>query len=508
MHARVIGLPALGRKSMKGIIHQAIERGSRNGSTLSDGRFSCPYAELNDRIDRVREKLSARGVRPEDTVVAEIVNSLPGALTLLALLANGNGLMTIPAPGRGARVEGVAVPMPRFARWHLGASGIAPEAGTTLDDVIEGVDVQPSTEFDESTARSDLAGHLFLRTSGSLGTPKLVVHNLETFGVHVEHCARHFAHAPAARVLIPVPLFHMFGLGAAFLPALLRGVSISLLDRANLLRFLEREREFNPDTTFMTPPFCEALVRGRRGPRRYDGQLVVAGDRIGASAFERSEQLHGPLVNAYGSTEMGFVFSADRSMPAEIRRATVGHPLPCVEWRIAEPGDESVEQGPGVLEIRHTLGFKGYVDLEGNRVTPPNAFVDGWFHTGDLARPGPEGTVEVLGRESLSVNRNGMLMTFAELEAVIRELPEIAEVAVTAGAENMRGHAIVAFCKLNGTGAATEASIRASLASRVPGFAVPERVHLLDELPKLPSGKVDRSGLRRQAEALTSPGSS
>ena len=106
------------------------------------------------------------------------------------------------------------------------------------------------------------------------------------------------------RVAIPVPIAHMYGFGAAFVPAVLAGASIDLQPNANVLRYLAREPDFDPTVAYLAPSFGDALVRVRKAPRPYR-LTIMAGDRLTGELFDGYEALHGRLVNLYGSTELG-----------------------------------------------------------------------------------------------------------------------------------------------------------------------------------------------------------
>jgi acyl-coenzyme A synthetase/AMP-(fatty) acid ligase len=97
-----------------------------------------------------------------------------------------------------------------------------------------------------------------------------------------------------------------------------------------------------------------------------------------------------------------------------------------------------------------------------------------------------------------------MLLPFADLEAVLRELAGIEDAGVAAGPEGIRGRMLVGYCAVGSRGSARpEGELRAELAERVPSFAMPERIRAVPALPRLPNGKIDRTTLARWALAET-----
>jgi acyl-coenzyme A synthetase/AMP-(fatty) acid ligase len=483
------------RTVFRDMLREAATASAHGASVLADPHRECRFPDIPEIIDAVQAHLAARGVRPRDCVAAELASSVPAALTVFALLDYGCGLALLPKPGRGARAAGHNLPAPRFSRWIISVDAGPEPSSSGLKAPAAYVNVRANPDYARGAERQDWGGQIYMRTSGSLGASKLAVHDYGPYYRQNHLAGQRVGRDPSCRLALPVPIFHAYGLGA-LLQSFRAGASVDIQDGANLLRYLEREEAFEPNIACLTPTFCESLLRGRRSPRPYKFALI-GGDLTGESTFRRFEALHGPLINGYGSTEMGMIFpGGDLTMPWEMRCRTVGRPLEGVELRIVPVSEGS---DTGELQIKHVNAFSGYVDLDGVPVFPPGTFDGEWFRTGDLARHGPDGTVEVLGRANLSINRNGMLLTFADVECGLREVEGVEGAAVAAGPETIRGRSLVAFCVL-GRGAPQSAKgIRAEYARRAPSFAVPDDVRILDELPKLPNGKIDRQTLATMA---------
>jgi acyl-coenzyme A synthetase/AMP-(fatty) acid ligase len=484
-------------------LRDAIDSPLNGASVIADAYHECRFSALRGLISGIQAHLVAKNVEPGDCVALELANTVPSALLALSCLDAGLSVMPVPMDGLGARVAGDHFEAPRFCRWIVTVrDGLRP-GERRLSEPDSYIVVRRNPSYDRSSAAARARGRLYFRTSGSLGAPKIVAWAVESFLTNVRHARERLGIGRAHRVALPVPIFHGFGLGAAFLGCVFGGASVDLQDRSNLLRYLERERQFDPSVAFVTPSFCEILTRGRRSPRAYEFMLT-GGDRIGETAFFRSEELHGPLISAYGSSETGFVFCGDLGMSAELRCRTVGRPLPFVNFRVVE--DQSSDASVGTLQIKYRYRAEGYVDFGGSALGYDGSLLDGdWYSSADLARPGPDGTVEVLGRRDLSVKRNSVLLPFADLEAALRDLDGVEDAGVAVGPEGIRGRMLVGYCKVRHGGEQAEAQLRAELANRVPPFAVPERIRAVTALPRLPSGKIDRTTLARWAQAETFP---
>jgi len=309
------------------------------------------------------------------------------------------------------------------------------------------------------------------------------------------------------RVAIPVPIFHMFGLGAAFLPAVAVEASIDLQKGANLLRYLQRERAFNPNMVFLTPVFCETLLKGRKSSRTYK-LTVAAGDRVRAKTFSRYESLFGNFVQLYGSTEMGAITASNPEDSSDLRSKTVGKPMSNVKMRITSKSDkpDGETKDSGELWCYHDYGFEGYVDEYGKPINSHEVLRDGWFCTKDLGRIWSEGRIEVLGRSDHSVNRDGLLVFFSDVEKAIEKMEEIDSSVVVSKGESSRGKGLVAYCIPAKGVEFNEKDIRDYCFNQLPRRSVPDIIKIADALPQLPNGKVDRQTLISNTEAVTPEG--
>jgi acyl-coenzyme A synthetase/AMP-(fatty) acid ligase len=487
------------RSLFRDLIRQSARNPTHRWSCLVDSRHTCPYPDIPRRLDAIQRFLVEQLVRPEDCVTVEIANTLPAALTVLALLDGGYGMLLLPAADDGTRVRESELQAPAFSAWRLTVrEGAGPSA---LDDPADFLSVRPNPLFRPAApfgARE--SPRIYGRTSGSLGAAKLAVHSYGRVRDNAQRAKERLRLDPSCRIALPSPIFHLYALRAAFLSGIEAGASIDLQRRANLLKYFGRETEFDPNVAFFTPTFCETLLRARKAPRPYRF-VVIGGDRMDEFTRTASERLHGPLINAYGSTEMGLISLGDLSMPPELRAGTVGYPLPGIATRLVPVAEASSgEPASCELQLQSPYAFHGYVDFDGRPLDALGAFDGDWFCTRDIAREGPEGMLQVLGRGDLSVNRNGRLLAFADLETQLREIGDVVAAAVAAGPEDIRGRLLVAFCVVRAGAELSARDLRARCVSRLPAFAVPDSIVMLRDLPKLPNGKIDRRTLAQLAQ--------
>jgi acyl-CoA synthetase (AMP-forming)/AMP-acid ligase II len=482
----------------------AIAGAAGSPGILSDGRFSLRYADLRDHFTALDELLGARSVALGDVVALECATSVPGALTLLYLLASEFSVVLLPPADRAAP----AASAPRFCSRRLTVRGnlAAGSQDIALDrpDTFLGISDVPDHRLSpEMAARA--TGYVFLRTSGSIGAPKLAVYS---HGALLANALGSLARTQLTaddRIAIPVPLSHMFGLGAAFIPGVAAGASLRMIEAANLLRYREHERAHLPTVAFLTPALLATLVRPTATPQApaHYRHVVIAGDRLKPELFDAAEGRFRRVLNLYGTTEMGAIAVADARTDDGPRSTTVGPPLPGVELRLdaPEPAGESPEHAGAIL-CRHPHGFEGYVEDSGEPWTGPPPLHDGWYRTRDLGRLHPGGLLEVLGREDHSVNRDGRLVLLAEVERAMERLPGVERAITVLGRDGLRGRHVLAFCSPRDGHALDASGVRGACASVLPAYAIPDHVVITSTLPVLPGGKVDRRQLTAHAAAL------
>jgi acyl-coenzyme A synthetase/AMP-(fatty) acid ligase len=329
-----------------------------------------------------------------------------------------------------------------------------------------------------------------------MGASKIVVHNHQGLLGNAQNCALKYGFNAESRALIPVPVAHMYGFGAEFLPAVMTGAAIDLLEKTNLFKYLDREKQFRPTIVFGTPTICEMLLKGYKTARSCYKVFVTSGQRISDEIFRAFDPcVNGRLINQYGSTELGATAACSPGDPLDDRATTIGKPMRGVELRLGSREDNTGRRSsPGELYCRHPYGFEGYVDEDGEwlqQVSP-----DGWYRTGDLATAKPGGSLSVTGRADASVNRRGYLVLLSDIERVMEKLGSLSEVVVVAGKDDSgQGQKIAAFCVPRPTAILDASEIRRHCFDLLPHYAIPDEVHVTATLPVLPSGKVDRQTL-------------
>ena len=465
---------------------------------LTDGQVTCTYQELPDVFEHLRQWFAGRNIQPRDGIVLECENTVPCALIVLFLLEHDYDFLLIPRIRRVAQTSSPLPALPAFCKYALSPEIVDASGSIAEIPPTQYLTLAHNDRWQSACALPHTAAQFYLRTSGSTGDPKMTVHPHAKMLENARHCIERLQLCSDDRVALPSPIFHMFGYGAGFLPAVAVGASIDLQKGANLLRFMQREREFTPNVTFMTPIFCETLLKGRKSPRPYR-LTVSAGDRFRGDVFTRYETMFGCLVNLYGSTEMGAMAASYPSDPRERRSTTVGLPMTGVQMRLEVGKLSATEENRdiGHLWCRHDSGCDGYIDNTGQPVGWQLADHDGWFCTRDLGQIHPDGRVVVFGRGDHSVNRDGLLVFFADVEKTLEKIAGIDAAVVVSKGEGQRGKGLAAYCVAAKDALLTEADIRTACFAHLPKRAIPDAIEIVRALPLLPNGKVDRQQLMR-----------
>jgi acyl-CoA synthetase (AMP-forming)/AMP-acid ligase II len=494
--------PGAGRVTFEGVIDRVASSASLQAHVLTDGHLTCPYRDVPDAIGHIDDHFAERGVGVEDCLTLECVNSVPGALTLLYMLKKGYDFVLLPPMRKRREKTGVQLPAPAFCRYEVAIESPSDDrAAARLDHPESFLCIVENGRYRRvRDTEGKREPKLYVRTSGSIGSPKMAVHSHIKLLGNAMNCVEQFELECDDRITIPVPIFHMYGLGAAFLPGIIAGASIDLQENTNILRYMDRERQFDPNVAFLTPTLCEMLLRGRKSARTYR-LVVTATDQIRVDTFLAFESRFGRLLNLYGSTELGAIAACGPDDPLDVRSMAAVEPMSGVQVRLKEEHTDLADgTRSGELCFRHSCGFDGYVDENGDAIERRGAVGSDWFETGDLGIIRPDGYIQVLGRCDHSVKRSGLRVLFVDIEKALEMIEGVGRAIVVLGkGDGKWGKRIAAFCVVEGDVALSGAQVRKACFDVLPRHAIPDDVFVVDSFPTLPNGKIDRPALARMA---------
>ena len=500
----------------------------------SGGARRLTYAETRAQVRELAGGLLRAGVKHGDTV-AMLMNNRPEWLLVgFAVTMLGATLVPISTWSRPRELEYVLnhceasllITVPRFGgQDYLGAlAELGGPGGARLPHlrrvVVVGEEVAGLSTLDALWApgRDVSAGELdavrravspddvayILYTSGTTSMPKGVqlchgglVENTWSIGERQRL-------TPADRMWMGISLFWSFGCANGLLAVMTHGGTIVLqeqMDVAAALALIERER---CSVYYGTPNIAQALIEHPDRPSR-DLSSLRTGAAIGAPAAMQMVMDLGAreICNVYGLTECyGNCSVTDAHDPAEIRRTTVGYPLPGMEIRVV---DRETRRPLPSGEVGEIL-VRGHLTPGYHRDPERNAMAfdgDGFLVTGDLGFVGDDGRLRFRGRIKEMVKTGGINVAPLEVEEVLMGHPAVEQAYVVGLPDPRREEILVAVVVLRPDQRADPEALRALCKDALAAYKVPQEIHLVkrDELPVTGTGKVQKF---RLAERLAS----
>jgi len=454
---------------------------------LSDPQLTLTRAALAGLVADLKGRITEAGLANR-RICVPLDASLGSMAALIAVIESGSSAALIPRPAAetlsGTPADAAHPEWPAFCDAVLLPPDAALGAGSAQLLPLAGA------------GAGDGGGRVYLRTSGTTGAPKWAVHDKARLLQNARACITRLGLSPADRVLIPVPMHHMYGLGAGLLPSLLAGAAIHLVPRGNPLEVFRAQRAFLPNVMFLVPSQCRSIMALNRGGDTPARLVVVAGDKLAPDEAAAFEAKHGLLVCLYGSTELGAITAGRPEDPAALRHLTAGPPMEGMTLALEPAVPDAAADGAVPMRVRSLTGLLGYADATGTLVSQAPEV----WETGDLVRLHPGDRIEVLGRADHAVNRDGLLVHMGAIEASLGRAAGVTQATVVAVGRTRRGIGLAAFCTLARGAVSTEEDILRHCRADLPPRAVPDWLFLRDALPMLASGKVDRRALTAEAE--------
>lgn len=338
-------------------------------------------------------------------------------------------------------------------------------------------------------------------TSGTTGFPKGVVLHHHGVTNNARHCFVRMGMPRETTSLVVMPLFHTAGCGIAVLGGVQAGGRMILVrqfdpDKCNAL--IESERVIG--MTGVPTMLIAMLEADAAHPRNFDSvRFAGSGGAMVPPELVRqvTERLGCAFYTVYGQTETSPLLTMTRpDDPFANICDTVGQPMPHTEIAILDPATNAVMPIGGVGEIcaRGYSLMLGYNDDP--EATARTIDGDGWLHTGDLGTMDSRGFVRITGRVKEMIIRGGENIFPAEIENVLLEHSDVAEVAVVGVPDERMGEVIVAFVRPAAGAAFAPVNLIAHCRANLAAQKTPLHWHAVDDWPLTGSGKIQKFVLR------------
>lgn len=339
---------------------------------------------------------------------------------------------------------------------------------------------------------------VILYTSGTSGRPKGVVLSHGNLTAKVRQLRGWVDITRRDTLLGVLPQFHSFGLSVLTLLPLILGCRVVYTARFVPSKLIRLMREYQPSVFVAIPSMYNALLHAKDGGPddfRCVRYLVSGGEPLPDAVFTRFYDRFGVRINeGFGMTETAAATNWCR--PEEFRPHSVGPALPGVRERIVdlESGRDLPPGQEGELRIAGPNVMQGYFKLPEETAA---TFDDrGFLRTGDMARMDDDGHVYITGRIKEMLIVGGENVFPREIEEVLGKHPAVAASGVIGVTDPIRGELPVAFVELNEGQRPDERALQAWCRERLAGYKVPRSIHVLEKLPRSPTGKILRRELR------------
>ena len=336
-------------------------------------------------------------------------------------------------------------------------------------------------------------------TSGTSSAPKAVVHASETLLADARAYGKTIAATGRDHSMIAPPFTHIFGLECVN-NALCVGGSVVPLDQFTPRDFAGMIERCRPTIVYAAPAHLAATLRDRELENRDLGSVrqVILGGSICPPVVAR--EFEGFLPNGrvgilFGMTESLLVTQTRYGASAEERHGTVGQPVPGIEVRIVDPDENPLGVGEeGELQLRGFTIMSGY--LRNDAANEKSFTADGWFRCGDTATQDSHGNIAITGRSSDMINRGGIKINPADVEAAICEHPDILQVALIPMPDPILGERICAVLVTRESRPLTVAELSGFLTGqRITKMRHPEHIVIVEEMPMTPTRKIIKKKL-------------
>jgi oxalate---CoA ligase len=471
------------------------------------------YAALRALIDRTQRSLNELGIGRGDRIAIVLPNGPEMAATFLCVASAATSAPLNPAykqdefefyiedlKAKALIVEsGSESPALRAAE-KLGVAVITltpePQAGAGafgLSGSSTGAAARPGP-----AEAQDIA--LILHTSGTTSRPKIVPLAHANIWTSARNIATSLELSANDRALNVMPLFHIHGLIAGLSAPLSRGGAVFCTPGFNALKFFAEMEEAKPTWYTAVPTMHQTILTRAGRHKEIIARHSLRFVRSSSSSLpptvigELEAAFKCPVIEAYGMTEAAHQMASN--------------PLN----GLRKPGSVGIPAGPEIAimdEVGRLLsrGETGEVVIRGENVTAAyennpkangEAFVNGWFRTGDQGVIDADGYLTLTGRLKEIINRGGEKISPREVDEALMDHPAVLQAVAFAVPHPMLGEDVGAAVVLREGLSATEQELGAFLSERLAAFKTPRKILFLAEIPKGATGKLQRIGLAQK----------
>ena len=464
----------------------------KDKTALIFGEVTYTFGDIEERSNQMAHLLLQKGCKSGDRICIYLENCVEMIDLYIACAKTGIVFVPINILYKERELSHIlADAEPRL----LIANGDVPGGfdAFQLNDLIALVEQQPTHRLPIQTTGDSPAALVY--TSGTTGTSKgaiLTHNNFISNGINITTC---WKITDADRFLLSLPLFHVHGLANGIHCWLISGCLMKLLVRFEHQKATEELLGFKPSLFFGVPTvFIRMLDFDDATAKEIgaNGRLFVSGSApLPAQVMEAFEKKYGSVIlERYGMTET--LMNISNPYVGERRAGTVGFPLPGISAKVVDNSGEIAAVGEeGEVYIKGPNVFAGYWKRP---EATKEAFVDGYFKTGDIGILSEDGYFTLKGRKSDLIISGGFNIYPREIEEFLTEQPGVIEAAVVGIPHETRGEVPVAYLVVDKTYNAelVETVCKYTFAS----FKIPRSFYCIEMIPRTALGKVQKHLLK------------
>ncbi|PDT46603.1 long-chain fatty acid--CoA ligase [Sinorhizobium fredii] len=480
---------------------------------FEDKSRAVSYDQLNAETENLASQLVALGLRKGQKVAIFLPNSVNWVVSCLATVRAGGVAVPVSIDSTDAELSyritdaDCAFAFVQSARRQSGEA-LMRNLGRSTVLITEGPECDlpdfatlTKTRASEFEDDCDIDRPAYIvYTSGTTGQPKGVLLSTRSMLWVTAACWAPITGLNDKDVVLnTLPLYHSYALNVAVLSIIATGASEYIMEKFSTSHATELLRTgrftFMPGVPTVFHYFLSACQTSGEKLLSSVRLCVSAGAIMPGTLNQDFEEFFGvPLLDGYGITETSTMVTMN--WPGKWRvPGSCGLPLPGLTARLVDP-----KTGADVpFGTEGELICKGPNLMQGYHNKPQEtqkAIVDGWYHTGDLARSDANGFLTITGRLKELIIRGGQNIAPAEVEETILLLEAIMDCAVIGMPHPMLGEVPVACVVLKSSAKFEEGELISHCKDRLSAYKVPDRIFIVSEIPRTGSGKILRVKLR------------
>jgi acyl-CoA synthetase (AMP-forming)/AMP-acid ligase II len=485
-------------RSLAELLDDAVARHSERVAVRMDSE-QWTYRQLGELVDRCAANLAGYGVGAGARIALSAGNSPAFVAVVFAAARLGASIIMVSTAWRDGEVRhALALTEPT----HV----VHDRSGATrLDELVTDRPVLLLSDVQRAAKRGsisrpridldDIAVMVF--SSGTTGMPKAVRHSHRTVCAATRHWVDALGLSSEDRLQIATPPFHILGL-LNLLAVVGSGASVRLHRRFDLEIVLQSIESDRITIEMAVAPIALAMA-SHPDLERFDlsslRYIMWGATPVIASVAETVTRRSGiRFLPAYGASEVPVIAVNPVDRPDEWRLDSVGVPPHGVDLRVVDLGTGVVLEpgGIGELQVRSPSRMVGYLPETANA----ESIVDGWYRTGDVGTVDAAGWVSITDRVKEMIKVNGFQVAPAEVEGVLLSHPAVIDCAVFGVPDPRTGEAVVGAVVLSAGAEVGAHELCDLVAGQLASYKRMQRVLFLDQIPRLPSGKVLRRELK------------